>query len=1135
MPRFPDYRSEIGLNPGSTPQVRTGAEQIGQGLQSLGQGLNEAATGLAAAYQAKIARENAFDDQVKFNLRSQQRQAELTEAARTMPPGATGFATGILQSTQKGDSTMLDAISPANRPAFAGRLADDREALLDQAATLEQQGRSRYEDSELDSAFATYEQAVAQNPAMRPAAQQAYFDLVDKAGSQSAAAKAERRQAGGLGLALADWRTSFKDDPQAGAQALGLGRDGAPADPRFASIPPAQRQGLVNEALAQQSGRQALARGALEAALQNTTTALTTIGRHDGPLPDEARFIAAYGREEGARRYADFQRTVNLGADIDTIKAMTPEKQDSWLAGFAPNGDGSSTGSDAAGARDRYAQAQQAIALNRAIRRKDPNAYVRSLHPEIDQLWNDAGTSPERLKTAILATNAAMDRLGMPAEGRALLPKGIIDKALAAFGDRSKPLPERIAPFRTLVTAPGDPAQQATLFAQAMQAGLPRLAAPALAAFGRGDNASGTRLLAAALDGPAEAAAPTSPLALRGSGPDTGRATVSSRPGRADTAIDLSPAMTTELARLRAAGTSGLDPLSATLYDRLVADNLRINGGDPADAHNRATADMWRPGSTQYAQLRNSATATDAPAIGTGQDNGGARIQGPAVNQPTKPPFEMPEGPGQPANQNGGTQVPTSPGATVDNNGKAIIEGPGTEVAKPANGNGPGAPAPKPAPPIPDKPAALPPIGLPTWISKGLRMGFGRGSYNPELAASNGVNTPQNPSGTYPNNSPVPVTYSLFSDGGVSVAPTVSDFIRQKVDALPQRDDARQDSLNRRVEFGTFNTALANARRDLWTDQHNGVYRQYYTDGDYDFSFTRGPDENSEAAVVAVRLTERKPAWYSGWFFHDNGDPAGPWHGTPAPETEPKPATEPAPGATPLGTPGLSGTSQPQPGMAPLGTPGTPASPQAPGTPPAPQPAQGQTPPPTASGQDKPPDSGETPPAEGTPGEPGTPGQDSGVDPAVPNTNAGNDNLEKNKTETNNPTNTDDSPEQSGTTAPSNSTRRSQSGRTRFGVKRKNAQQWRELRDFWDATGYGNILSNENRKKIAGGRTPTVDDAWINEFPEDAGLRGEKITMHHVGGSPLVIPLPKTRHRDAHMPGGFRYNPGGPGSWWPPY
>ncbi|MBN2991029.1 hypothetical protein JWR97_05940 [Pseudomonas cedrina subsp. fulgida] len=109
------------------------------------------------------------------------------------------------------------------------------------------------------------------------------------------------------------------------------------------------------------------------------------------------------------------------------------------------------------------------------------------------------------------------------------------------------------------------------------------------------------------------------------------------------------------------------------------------------------------------------------------------------------------------------------------------------------------------------------------------------------------------------------------------------------------------------------------------------------------------------------------------------------------------------------------------------------------------------------------------------------------------------------------------------------------SGTTRTGVVRTNAADWRALRDNWDDLGYGQILSAENRAAIAKGKTPKVDDAWVKVFPEDAGLKGERIPMHHVQGSPLTVPLPDTRHLDAHMPGGFRYNPGGPGSALPAY
>lgn len=100
---------------------------------------------------------------------------------------------------------------------------------------------------------------------------------------------------------------------------------------------------------------------------------------------------------------------------------------------------------------------------------------------------------------------------------------------------------------------------------------------------------------------------------------------------------------------------------------------------------------------------------------------------------------------------------------------------------------------------------------------------------------------------------------------------------------------------------------------------------------------------------------------------------------------------------------------------------------------------------------------------------------------------------------------------------------------TSAGVQRANPAEWRRLQSTWDDAGLGDILSSANRARIAKGRTPRVDDDWVRHFPGDEALIGERISMHHIGGSPFTVPLPATRHLDAHMPGGFRYNRGGPG------
>jgi RHS repeat-associated protein len=101
---------------------------------------------------------------------------------------------------------------------------------------------------------------------------------------------------------------------------------------------------------------------------------------------------------------------------------------------------------------------------------------------------------------------------------------------------------------------------------------------------------------------------------------------------------------------------------------------------------------------------------------------------------------------------------------------------------------------------------------------------------------------------------------------------------------------------------------------------------------------------------------------------------------------------------------------------------------------------------------------------------------------------------------------------------------------TSKGFKRANATEWRKIRDSWDEAGFGDALSEANRKKIARGRAPVVDDAWIEYFPGDAKFKGELISIHHIHGWPFTVPQTKSRHKDAHMPGGYGKNTGGPGT-----
>ncbi len=97
---------------------------------------------------------------------------------------------------------------------------------------------------------------------------------------------------------------------------------------------------------------------------------------------------------------------------------------------------------------------------------------------------------------------------------------------------------------------------------------------------------------------------------------------------------------------------------------------------------------------------------------------------------------------------------------------------------------------------------------------------------------------------------------------------------------------------------------------------------------------------------------------------------------------------------------------------------------------------------------------------------------------------------------------------------------------TRLGVARDNVGAWRQALSVWDEAGYGEMVSNANRDRLAGRLIPIVDEEWVLYFPEHAADMGKHITPHHVGGLPFIIFLSRSEHLNIHYPGGFRWNHG---------
>lgn len=88
---------------------------------------------------------------------------------------------------------------------------------------------------------------------------------------------------------------------------------------------------------------------------------------------------------------------------------------------------------------------------------------------------------------------------------------------------------------------------------------------------------------------------------------------------------------------------------------------------------------------------------------------------------------------------------------------------------------------------------------------------------------------------------------------------------------------------------------------------------------------------------------------------------------------------------------------------------------------------------------------------------------------------------------------------------------------TRMDVKRTPKKDRVEWLRAWDEAGYGDMMSPQNWNRIVNeGKAPIVDDQFIKYFPEAKDLKGEKIEIHHIEGSPIEMPLPESWHKASH-------------------
>ena len=177
-------------------------------------------------------------------------------------------------------------------------------------------------------------------------------------------------------------------------------------------------------------------RATVDRRAHDTTAEALDRGTAKNPLT-EAEFVGAYGAEDGAHRYADYAKTLQLGADAASLAALSPNDTAELINHYTPQPGEGYEAQDKR--RDALVKAQQHLLKERNA---DPAAYamrrlpaVAAANEALSRAISDQ-SAPAQVKTDAAARLAAITlseqaRIGVPADERRVVPKSYSDQLAA--------------------------------------------------------------------------------------------------------------------------------------------------------------------------------------------------------------------------------------------------------------------------------------------------------------------------------------------------------------------------------------------------------------------------------------------------------------------------------------------------------------------------------------------------------------------------------------------------------------------------------------------------------------------------------------------------------------------------------
>lgn len=420
MARIPDYsQRQVGIRPASAP----GFSMRGPDASGLARGMEQAENAVLRHVQKE--RDNANRAAIL------EAEKQLTDwQHNTLFNPQTGVYTRKGKNALDVTNTTLTQFEEAQSKIASTLASEEQRAMFSQIAAQRRESISRelnrYEYGERQGYYDDVDRgqletamqgaALHYNNPEKVAFYQRSAQEVLKAQAERKGLPPEMQQAmllkANSGMSSAVISRMVDDDPYKAKSYFQTAQEGMTAEGQVQISRLIDREIKSREIEARQM--QAIARAELSTRVSDAQSAYLSGFDFENP-PSASDFVASYGAEEGAERYAQFVKTQDIGTAIRQVAMASPEERAQLVERFRPAKDGVAEDGFAVDAKLYGTLLNSASRLGEELQ-NDPATYVVSRSPLLMKAAEDAATGdPAAVEAYATAMIAEQQRLGAPA------------------------------------------------------------------------------------------------------------------------------------------------------------------------------------------------------------------------------------------------------------------------------------------------------------------------------------------------------------------------------------------------------------------------------------------------------------------------------------------------------------------------------------------------------------------------------------------------------------------------------------------------------------------------------------------------------------------------------------------------